>query len=102
MGFRFRNRVKICPGVYLNLGKKGINSVSTRFGWFTSNFNKDGVKNTLGFHGTGLSYETKRKKYFQDEDEHIPFEKDEPLILSKTEWGVVTVLAILFAICLVN
>lgn len=62
MGFRFRQRIKILPGVYINLGKKGINSTSVRTGWFTSNINKDGVKNTIGAHGTGLSYETKRSK----------------------------------------
>lgn len=62
MGFQFRQRIKILPGVYINLGKKGINSTSIRAGWFTSNINKDGVKNTVGAHGTGLSYETKRSK----------------------------------------
>lgn len=62
MGFRFRQRIKVLPGVYINLGKKGINSTSVRAGWFTSNINKDGVKNTIGAHGTGLSYETKRSK----------------------------------------
>lgn len=62
MGFRFRQRIKILPGVYINFGKKGINSTSVRAGWFTSNINKDGVKNTIGAHGTGLTYETKRSK----------------------------------------
>ena len=63
MGFRFRQRIKIAPGVYLNLGKKGVNSVSVRGGPFTTNFNEDGVKHTVGLHGTGLSYETKRSNY---------------------------------------
>lgn len=63
MGFRFRQRIKILPGVYINLGKKGINSTSIRAGWFTTNINKSGVKTTIGAHGTGLSYETKRSKF---------------------------------------
>lgn len=63
MGFRFRQRIKVLPGVYINLGKKGINSTSVKAGWLTANLNKDGVKHTIGAHGTGLSYETKRSKY---------------------------------------
>lgn len=63
MGFRFRQRIKIAPGVYLNLGKKGVNSLSFRGGPFTTNLNEDGVKHTFGLHGTGLSYETKRYGY---------------------------------------
>lgn len=62
MGIRFRKRIKIIPGVYINLGKNGINSTSVKAGWFTSNINGNGVKNTIGAHGTGLSYETKRSR----------------------------------------
>lgn len=62
MGFRFRNRLRIAPGFYLNLGKRGANSVSARLGLFTANFNRDGVKSTVGLHGTGLSYESERTK----------------------------------------
>lgn len=63
MGFRFRNRIKIAPGVYLNLGKKGVNSLSVGAGPFTTNMNKEGIKHTAGLHGTGLSYETKRSSW---------------------------------------
>lgn len=63
MGFRFRKRIKIIPGVWLNLGKKGINSMSVGAGPFTSNINRDGIKHTTGLHGTGLSYETKRSAW---------------------------------------
>lgn len=62
MGFRFRNRIKIAPGLYLNLGKRGINSLTGRVGAFTTNYNRSGFKHTVGLHGTGLSYETKRSK----------------------------------------
>lgn len=63
MGFRFRQRIKIFPGVYINIGKKGITSTSLKAGWFTTNINAKGVKNTVGAHGTGLSYETKRSRH---------------------------------------
>lgn len=62
MGFRFRHRIKILPGIYINLGKRGANSLSFRAGPFTTNVNEKGVKHTTGLHGTGLSYETKRKR----------------------------------------
>lgn len=63
MGFRFRQRIKIAPGIYINLGKKGVNSASFRAGPFTTNVNKDGVRHTAGLHGSGLSYETKRSSW---------------------------------------
>lgn len=63
MGFRFRYRLKILPGFYLNFGKRGVNSLSAKAGPFTTNFSREGVKHTAGLHGTGLSYETKKKAY---------------------------------------
>lgn len=63
MGFRFRQRIKIAPGIYINLGKKGVNSASFRAGPFTTNVNKEGVRHTAGLHGSGLSYETKRTSW---------------------------------------
>lgn len=68
MGFRFRQRIKIAPGIYINLGKKGVNSASLRAGPFTTNVNKDGVRHTAGLHGSGLSYETKRTSWGSDGD----------------------------------
>lgn len=62
MGFRFRKSIKLLPGVKLNLTKKGISSVSLGKKGSTVNINKNGAKITLGIPGTGLSYETKRKK----------------------------------------
>lgn len=60
MGLRFRKRIKVIPGVYINLGKKGVNSVSVGGNGLTANVNKNGTKTTVGLPGTGLSYETKR------------------------------------------
>lgn len=67
MGFRFRKRIRIAPGVYLNLGKKGVNSVSMGAGPFTTNMSSKGIKHTAGLHGTGLSYETKRSPWSSGE-----------------------------------
>lgn len=56
MGFRFRKSVKILPGVRVNLGNKGVNSVSVGTRGAKVNFGKKGVRSTVGINGTGLSY----------------------------------------------
>jgi uncharacterized protein DUF4236 len=59
MGFRFRKRIRLGKGVYLNLGKKG-SSLSIGGRSSTMNISKRGVRNTLRVPGTGISYQTKR------------------------------------------
>lgn len=63
MGFNFRKSIQIAPGVKLNIGKKGVNSVS--FGQkgakVTKTKNGD-TKVTIGIPGTGISYTKKLKK----------------------------------------
>ncbi len=55
MGFRFQKRIKILPGVWINLSKSGI---STSFGvkGFTVNLRGDKVRTTASLPGTGISY----------------------------------------------
>lgn len=62
MSFKFRKRLRILPGVHLNISQKGISSVSIGKPGATVNINAKGIKTTLGLPGTGLSYQTKRKK----------------------------------------
>lgn len=59
MGWRFRKSIKIFPGFRLNLGKRGVNSVSVGKAGFTTNISSRGVRHTVGVPGTGLSYTTK-------------------------------------------
>ncbi|MBQ4164032.1 MAG: DUF4236 domain-containing protein [Turicibacter sp.] len=58
MGLRFRKRVKLCKGVYLNFGKKGM---STSFKIGNTTINSKG-RVTTSIPGTGLSYVTNLKK----------------------------------------
>ncbi|TXD75324.1 DUF4236 domain-containing protein [Algoriphagus ratkowskyi] len=60
MSFRFRNRIKVMPGIYLNIGKNGV---STTIGPRGANINigKNGVYLNTGIPGTGLS---NREKLF--------------------------------------
>lgn len=58
MSFRFKQRIKIAPGVYVNIGKKGI-STSVGIKGATINLGQNGVKGTVGLPGTGMSYSKK-------------------------------------------
>jgi Protein of unknown function (DUF4236)/Bacterial SH3 domain len=55
MGWRFRNSVKLLPGVRLHFSKSGI-STSVGGPGATINFGKQGTRSTLGLPGSGISY----------------------------------------------
>ena len=61
MGWRFRKRKKIAPGVSLNVGKR---SGSLSFGrrGASVNVGKRGTQATLSLLGTGLSYVFRRRR----------------------------------------
>src|SRR5262249_29228172 len=58
MGFRFRRSIKVLPGVRLNFGKKGLNSLSVGRRGASVNFSNRGTRRSIGLPGTGLSYST--------------------------------------------
>lgn len=58
MGFKFRKRIKIAPGIHINIGKTGVSASVGKRG-ATVNLSENGAKATLGVPGTGLSYSTK-------------------------------------------
>ena len=57
MGFRFRQTVRLLPGIRLNLSRSGI---STSFGGrgATLNLSPKGIRTTIGLPGSGMSYST--------------------------------------------
>jgi hypothetical protein len=58
MGLRFQKKIRILPGIYLNLSKSGL-SVSAGGHGATVNMGTSGRKTaTIGVPGTGLSYRT--------------------------------------------
>ncbi len=59
MGFRFRKRIRLGKGVYLNLRKKS-SSLSIGGRGSTMNISKKSVRNTVRVPRTGISYQTKR------------------------------------------
>ena len=59
MGIRLRKRIKLFPGLWINLSKKG-GSLSVGGHGLTANISKKGVRETVGLPGTGISYQSKR------------------------------------------
>jgi hypothetical protein len=57
--FRFRRRLKLFPGLHLNISKRGY-SISVGESGLTTNISKKGVRETVGLPGTGISYQTRR------------------------------------------
>lgn len=64
MGFNFRKSFKIAPGIRLNVGKKGISSLSVGGKGARVSVGKKGVRTTVGIPGSGLSYSS-----------HTPYEQ---------------------------
>ena len=62
MGFRFQRRIRLLPGIRLNLSKGGISmSLGRRGAWAT--FGRGRQRTSVGLPGTGLSYtETSRSE----------------------------------------
>lgn len=55
MSFRFRRRIKIAPGINLNLSKSGISTSAGPRG-AKLNFGKRGKRMSVGIPGTGIYY----------------------------------------------
>jgi hypothetical protein len=61
MGWRFYRRIKIAPGVTINLSKQGASfSLGERGAHIT--FGRNGIRRTVGIPGTGVSYSTVSKR----------------------------------------
>jgi hypothetical protein len=61
MAFRFRNIIRIAPGIRLNLGKTGV-SVSAGVRGATVTAGQRGMHGNVGLPGTGMSYRTRLDK----------------------------------------
>ena len=56
MGFRFRKRIKILPGVYLNLSARGVSFSFGRKGLHYTVSSSGKRTASVGLPGTGMSY----------------------------------------------
>ncbi len=71
MGFKFRKRIKIAPGININLSKSGISTSIGKPG-ATINIGKKGVKATVGVPGSGFSYSQNLSKSSSQEQVSSP------------------------------
>ena len=62
MGFRFRKRIRIAPGVNINISKSGV-STSIGGKGATVNIGKKGIRSTVGIPGSGMSYTSQLAKF---------------------------------------
>ncbi len=58
MAFRFRNTIRLAPGIRLNLGKRGV-SLSAGVRGASVTLGKNGLWGNVGAPGTGISYRTR-------------------------------------------
>ena len=108
MGFNFRKSFKIAPGVRLNVGKKGISSVSVGGKGARINVGKKGTRTTVGLPGTGLSYSSYKphKKTVQNNKRQPDFNNPDYLWgYPKSEWvaaGVAGLIVLMIFIWIVS
>jgi hypothetical protein len=62
VGWRFRRSLRIAPGLHLNIGKRGISSLSVGGRGARMTFGKRGVRQTVGLSGTGLSFSSTNRR----------------------------------------
>jgi hypothetical protein len=66
MGLRFRRRLSIAKGFYLNVSKTGT-SVSLGGRGATLNLSRRGTRTTVGLPGSGLSYRSPTRHWNADQ-----------------------------------
>jgi L,D-peptidoglycan transpeptidase YkuD (ErfK/YbiS/YcfS/YnhG family) len=90
MGFLFRKRIRILPGIWFNLSKSGI-STSIGGKGITINIKEGKVRTTASLPGTGISYRTTSTS---TSDESVPTRTGIP--------GWVWVLVVVFVVVVFN
>lgn len=75
MGFRFRKRLKLFPGLSLNFSKNGLSSLSVGVPGATMNVplsRSGGTRATVGLPGTGLSWTEETNSKHQQSTADVP------------------------------
>ncbi|EPU8564054.1 TPA: DUF4236 domain-containing protein [Yersinia enterocolitica] len=87
MGFKFRRRIKIAPGININIGKRGITSATIGKRGASVNIGKKGTKATVGIPGTGMSWtETLSKAATTDTKPQVDKNVFKGLVISSSEF----------------
>jgi len=101
MGFRFRRRTRLFPGVSLNWSKNGLSSISLGGPGATINVpvaREGGTRSTIGLPGTGLSYShqesVQQRRQRQRQATHPPIPSTE-IKLPTTEATIAEVMGVM-------
>lgn len=89
MELNFRKSFKIAPGVRLNVGKKGISSVSVGGKGARVSVGKKGTRTTISAPGTGLSYSSYKTHKTKDQKEAQQNNFMSSTNSSKPDWIVI-------------
>ena len=95
MGFRFRRRVRILPGLNLNISKSGVSTSVGRRG-ATLNISKRGTKTTIGLPGSGLSWQSPTRPW--QGGVQIPTLAKRVMVFAVLLFAVVAVIVLLGAV----
>jgi hypothetical protein len=90
MGFRFQKRIKLLPGVRINLSKSGVStSLGVQGAQITKGHGK--TRTTVGLPGTGLSHSSVKSNHQQEEGfDNTPEPQYSPAPIQQTHWLVAT------------
>jgi hypothetical protein len=92
MGFRFLRRIKIAPGLRVNLSRSGVSaSVGRRGAWFT--IGPRGTREAIGIPGTGISYTEEQRAGAEHIEAVAPSAPTSPQGASSFRW-IAVILAI--------
>jgi Protein of unknown function (DUF4236) len=89
MGWRFRRSLKIAPGLRLNIGKRGISSLSVGGRGARLTFGKHGVRQTVGLPGTGLSFSSTTRLGSSLRNTEAPTSVPKPPFVDPKRFGIV-------------
>lgn len=84
IAFNFRKNLKIAAGIRLNIGKKGVSSLSVGTKGMSVNLKRKQIKTTLGIPKTGLSY-TSQMKLASKMQQNLKYLKQRPPALPLTQ-----------------
>ena len=97
MALRFSKRIKIAPGIRVNIGKRGISTTLGPKG-ASLNVNKKGVHLNSSIPGTGLSSRTKILGATTEQSIYRPAERQSDLPVNKPASRPVLVWSITFLV----
>lgn len=86
MAFRFRKKIRIAPGISLNISKKGISSMTIGKPGASLNIGGKNPKATIGIPGSGMSWTTSLASAKQDNSAAVGKNQFSGLVIHSGEY----------------